>query len=133
MSLLETRPPGYPCAWRCTPTQQRSDTAGRNSQEINVAKERKESAVTGILSQNPGALTLIAKLARSFLDSMIQSDAVLAMTPQQQALCAVCHALEKNGMPRQDVLQRYAQHASSNADEQQSVIDELQVRCSAMH
>lgn len=101
-------------------------------QEINLARERKESAVTGILAQNPGALTLISKLARSFLDSMIQSDAVLSMTPQQQALCAVCHALEKNGMPRQAVLQRYAEHASSNADEQQSLVNELQVCCSAI-
>lgn len=95
-----------------------------------MATERKEAAVTEVLSKNSGALNMIYKLARSFLDSMIQSDAVLILTPQQQALCAVCHALERNGMPRQAVLQRYAQHASANADEQQSVVDELQVcRC----
>lgn len=95
-------------------------------EEINMATERKEAAVTEVLSKNSGALNMIYKLARSFLDSMIQSDAVLILTPQQQALCAVCHALERNGMPRQAVLQRYAQHASANADEQQSVVDELQ-------
>lgn len=86
-----------------------------------------EVAVTEVVNQKPGALNMIYKLARSFLDSMIQSDAVLIMTPQQQALCALCHALEKNGMTRQAVLQRYAGHATSNAAEQQAVMDELQV------
>lgn len=67
------------------------------------------------------------KLARSFLDSMLQSDAVLTMTPQQQALCAVCHALEKHGMPQKAVLQRYAGHACTDADRQHVVVQELQV------
>lgn len=84
-----------------------------------------------ILCQKPGVLNGTYKLARSFLDSMLQSDAVLTMTPQQQALCAVCHALEKHGMPQQAVLQRYASHASADAERQQAVVQQLQVCISA--
>eukprot|EP00892_Ulva_mutabilis_P007192 jgi/Ulvmu1/4845/UM020_0131.1 len=95
-------------------------------EEINMAAENQEEQVTQILTQKPGMLNMTYKLARSFLDSMLQSDAVLTMTPQQQALCAVCHALEKHGMPQNGVLDRYANHASADAERQQALVHELQ-------
>lgn len=64
------------------------------------------------LSPNPSeALGTAHKLAHSMTNSIIQSDAPLTMCPQQQALCAVCHALVKGGLKQQDVLARYASKA----------------------
>jgi hypothetical protein len=41
------------------------------------------------------------------IDSMIQSMAPLTMCPQQQALCTVCYALMKAGLPEDVVINRY--------------------------
>jgi hypothetical protein len=73
---------------------------------------------------------LVHKLAYSFLDSIVQSDAPLLMSPQQQALCAVYHALKHYGMPNDVILSRYARKAAaggSGVGQMKSVIDALEV------
>lgn len=86
-----------------------------------------------LLSQRPDGLQLVHKLAKSFADSIVQSTAPLTMRPQQQALCAVCHALMHYGMPREAVLQHYAAAASSKreagADEGGAAVTEALAVC----
>jgi hypothetical protein len=86
-----------------------------------------------MLSKQPEALKLAHKLAYSFADSIMQSTAPLTMRPQQQALCAVCHALVKYGMEKEAVLMRYMEKACLGCEdatvERECMLDALKVRC----
>lgn len=54
------------------------------------------------------ALQKAHKLATSFAESAMRGMAPLLMPPQQLALAAICHALDKGGVPRDTVLRHYA-------------------------
>lgn len=99
-----------------------------------MANEQKHPEVRKLVESRPeeNLLQGVGRLARSFVDSIIKSDAVLLMTPQQQALCAVCHALQKHGMAPQTVLQRYAALACEDEAKQQAVLASMQV-CMLRH
>jgi hypothetical protein len=100
-----------------------------------MTSEQGDADVKALVDSKPGepVLELVGKLARSFVDSIIQSDAVLLMTPQQQALCAVCHSLHKHGMPIQTTLQRYVKLACDDPDKQQAVLSSMQVYYLNLH
>ena len=72
-------------------------------------------------------LELIASYARSCVDYIVQSDALLLMSPHQQALCAVCTALENYGMPPDVCLRRYTRLSSVDEDMQAQTAAALQV------
>jgi hypothetical protein len=59
-------------------------------------------------------LDLIASYSRSCVDSIVQSEALLLMSPQQQALSAVCTALKNYGMPGDVCLRRYTRLSSED-------------------
>lgn len=86
-------------------------------QELRVAAQEGDGPVSAMLSAQPDALKRAHKLAYSFADSIVQSTAPLTMRPQQQALCAVCHALCKYGMSHEDAVARYVRSARMSADE----------------
>jgi hypothetical protein len=110
------------------------DPCNHAMQELRVALKGGEQRLTELADAKPDALQLTHKLAYSFLDSMLQSSAPLTMRPQQQALCAVCHALVKYGMTRQAVLERYAAKATGGALNGNSadVVQALDVRIIAL-
>lgn len=102
------------------------------AQELRVATQDDDLAVSEMLSRQPAALKLAQKLAYSFADSIMQSTAPLTMRPQQQALCAVCHALVKYGMEKEAVLMRYVDKACLGREnatlDQECMVDALEVR-----
>lgn len=77
-------------------------------------------------------LGLIASYSRSCVDSIVQSDALLLMSPQQQALCAVCTALKNYGMPPDACLRRYTRLSSDDKDVQAQALAALEV-CTPHH
>ena len=73
-------------------------------------------------------LDVTASYARSCVDSIVQSEALLLMSPQQQALCAVCTALKNYGMPADVCLGRYTRLSSQDETVRQQAATSLRVR-----
>lgn len=78
--------------------------------------------------QDKHVLTMTASYASLYLDSMTHSDAVLLMSPQQQALCAVCEGLKRHGMPEDVCGRRYSARVSEDAAVQAEAATALKVR-----
>jgi hypothetical protein len=105
-----------------------------SAQELRIASKGGEAVIAALEASQPDALKLAHKLAYSFTDSVLQSSAPLTMRPQQQALCAVCHALVKYGMPKETAVERYAMKAQGGAGAQappgrEAVIQAIKVQC----
>lgn len=97
-----------------------------------MAASEQEAAVKTLVDAKADVLKGVHKLAYSFADSIVQSAAPLTMRPQQQALCGVCHALCKHGMPHEDIVARYVRCARSSsagadAEGEAALRDALQV------
>lgn len=73
-------------------------------------------------------LDVTASYARSCVDSIVQSEALLLMSPQQQALSAVCTALMNYGMPADVCVRRYTRLSSQDESVQQQAEASLKVR-----
>jgi hypothetical protein len=72
-------------------------------------------------------LHLIASYSRSCVDSIVQSEALLLMPPQQQALSALCTALNHYGMPVDVCVRRYTRLSSPDEAVQKKIETSLRV------
>lgn len=131
-SQLENETPEYACGNRFADMQ-------CCVQELRVSREAGDSDLQALDSswkqrdKKPdeaakGVLDVTASYARSCVDSIVKSEALLVMSPQQQALCAVCTALENYDMPADGCLRRYTRLCSQDESVQQQAETSLRVR-----